>query len=340
MLKTRLIKIALVALTIASTTVVAGGDSTITLSTDNDLFSPIQNDRDYTAGLAIAYSAEALEDSWNLIGTSLDILDTAFLPSADLSAKGPGALEFGVYGFTPEEISESSIIEDDRPYSSLMYLSSSQSRKIKGSHDSWSSSLTVGILGLDVFESGQNAIHQAIDSPRAEGWGHQVSDGGELTARYSLAYHSPIGEVISDHQFKTTLFGSVGYLTEFGAALVFRDGLISSPTERFNPELSMYGESSAGKEGGKSNESYFWGGVAIKARLYNAFLEGQFRDSEHTVSRSELNHVIAEGWIGYTQSLFNAYKFSYVLRVQSSEINQGAGDRTLAWGSLVLSRSF
>lgn len=49
-----------------------------------------------------------------------------------------------------------------------------------------------------------------------------------------------------DSQLKVTYFGSAGYLTEFGAALVFRSGLISSPDNRFNPELMAYGESAPG----------------------------------------------------------------------------------------------
>lgn len=313
--------------------------SVLTLSADNDLFSPIQNDRDYTAGVAIAYSGDGLQGDWNLTGRSLNAIDALFLPEGT-SDQGPGALEFGVYGFTPEEISSSPVIEDDRPYSSLVYLSSSRSQSIQGSDNTWTSTLTIGVLGLDIFENGQNLVHEIIDSPKAEGWRHQISDGGELTARYSLAYHSPLGNRSGDNQWKSTFFGSVGYLTEVGAALVFRDGLISSPSERFNPELSTYGEGVSGLNSGRSNESYFWGGIAAKVRIYNAFLEGQFRDSEHTISRSQLNIGLLEAWAGYTHSFLDAYKFSYVLRAQSSEIKEGKGDRTLLWGGFIFSKTF
>ena len=60
--------------------------------------------------------------------------------------------------------------------------------------------------------------------------------------RYSAAYHQYLDGSEPGSKFKVTYFGSVGYLTEFGAALVFRGGLISSPDNRFNPELMAYGE--------------------------------------------------------------------------------------------------
>lgn len=55
-------------------------------------------------------------------------------------------------------------------------------------------------------------------------------------------YHQYLDGSEPGSKFKVTYFGSVGYLTEFGAALVFRGGLISSPDNRFNPELMAYGE--------------------------------------------------------------------------------------------------
>lgn len=114
-----------------------------------------------------------------------------------------------------------------------------------------------------------------------------------------------------------TYFGSVGYLTEFGAALVFRGGLISSPDNRFNPELMAYGERAPSVSAVGGRENYFWGGLSVKARAYNAFLQGQFRDSDHELSANDLNVLLAEVWAGYTHTLWDNMELSYVLRVQS-----------------------
>lgn len=313
---------------------------TLTLSTDNDLFAPTQTDQDYTAGVALTYSGPELQGDWNVMGQALDGLNGALFGDRAQPDTELRTFEFGAYGFTPEDITIAGVTEDDRPYSSLVYVSVSNRYKARGSRNGWTSSLTVGALGLDLFKAGQNAIHPLVGSEKAEGWGQQVSEGGELTARYSLAYHQYLDASEPDSQFKLTYFGSAGYLTEAGVALVFRDGLISSPDNRFNPELSTYGERTAEVAAGQAREDYFWGGIAFKLRAYNAFLEGQFRDSEHTINRDNLNIALAEAWLGYTHSFSREYKLSYVLRVQSSEIKRGRGDRTLAWGGLVLTKTF
>jgi len=311
------------------------------LSVDNDLFGPTRSDRDYTAGTAFTYSGPEVEGEWNLLNQSLRTLNRSFLREEDENnPKAASAFEVGLYGFTPNDLSRSDVIEDDRPYSSLAYLSSSRSYFDTTSDDGWTTSLTIGMLGLDLFEAAQNAVHPLVGSDSAKGWDHQVSEGGELTFRYGVAYHEYLDQSRPDSQFKRTYFASIGYLTEAGVALVFRDGLISSPDNRFNPELSTYGERSPMSAMEGSQESYFWGGIALKGRLYNAFLEGQFRHSEHQIDRSDLRFWLAEAWIGYTHSFFEHYKFSYFVRVQSSEIQGGEGDRGLVWGGVVLSRSY
>ena len=336
----RFLALSLVAVVLASVAQAEPADSVVALSMDNDLFAPTQTDRDYTAGLAITYSSNSEEFISNPVSRVSQTLDGYVLPYLGGQVEKPQstALEFGVYGFTPEEIKESEIDQSDRPYSSMIYLSSSQSYQTLGADSGWTTSITVGVLGLDFFKSGQNAVHKVVGSERARGWGHQISNGGEPTFRYSAAYHQYLDASQPNQQFKVTYFGSVGYLTEFGAALVFRDGLISSPDNRFNPELMAYGERAPGVSAPGGREHYFWGGMSVKARAYNAFLQGQFRDSDHELDANDLNILLAEVWAGYTHSFLAGTELSYVLRVQSSEIKDGTGNRTLAWGGLVFSK--
>jgi len=324
----------------SATAYAESADSVLAISTDNDLFAPTQTDRDYTAGVSVTYSSNSDEFSNNVFSSLTGNIDQAVLAGLSRLPAQPvsTALEFGVYGFTPEKIESNTIDTNDRPFSSLVYISSSRSYQQPGSGAGWTTSLTLGALGLDVFKSSQNTIHKAIGSERAKGWGHQISEGGEPTFRYSAAYHQYLNASQPDRKFKVTYFGSVGYLTEFGAALVFRDGLISSPDNRFNPELMAYGERAPSVSTPGGREDYFWGGMSVKARAYNAFLQGQFRDSDHELGANDLNILLAEVWAGYTHSFWAGTELSYVLRVQSSEIRSGKGNRTLAWGGLVLSK--
>src|SRR5690606_39012728 len=133
-------------------------------------------------------------------------------------------------------------------------------------------------------------LHGWLGNQPIKGWDNQISDGGEPTARYQIAHHHYWATKPSSARYKTTVFSSVGYLTEIGVALSTRRGLISSPDHRFNPELIAYGErvNDAAATPYQGKERYFWGGVTLKARLYNAFLQGQFRDSAHTLNYGDL----------------------------------------------------
>ena len=312
-------------------------------SIDNDLFIPgTSEDVDFTGGMAFTYAGKRGEKYWNIFDNTLASIDRLSNIGDENSSITP-SIEFGVYGFTPEVIDVPELLENDRPYASLVYLSAGRIYQEQPGGNAWFSSLTIGALGFDWFGDIQNDMHRLVNNGQAKGWDNQVSDGGEITFRYQLAYldYWERNAEKASQQLKTTYFASVGYLTELGVAISSRQGLISSPSNRFNPELISYGERVnevvATPAGGKEN--YFWGGVALKARLYNAFLQGQFKHSEHVLSRDEVRPLLVEAWAGYTLTLGRDFKFSYVIRGQSSEIRSGEGDRHLVWGGLVLSQT-
>ena len=245
--------------------------------------------------------------------------------------------EFGFFGFTPKG---NVFNADDRPYASLIYFSSSIEQLDLANNIAWKSSLTVGVLGLGFVGNVQNRLHSALGVDEAQGWDTQVSDSGEMTGRYVIARQQYIEGLSDSFEVKSTLQASLGYLTETSWSLSVREGKVLSPWASFNPELISYGEKSTYSSNAEAtNEHYFWAGVTLKARFYNVFLQGQFRDSAHTYSQSELRPLIAEAWAGYTFAFKSGYRISYVLRGQTSEIKQGDGDRNLLWGGLVISKT-
>ena len=314
-----------------------------TISMDNDLFAPTKNgDRDFTGGMAVSHSSTRKHAASHWEENTLGQLDR-WLGIYNTSAEDKifSTVELGSYGFTPDN-NDQFMALGDRPYSSLVYLSFSRVYDtLLPDEDVWTSTLTIGALGWDVFGRSQNAIHSLVGSDKANGWDTQISDGGELTARYQIAYHDFWRYRSPNSMFKTSYFASLGYITEAGIALSTRNGLISSSSQRFTPELIRYGEqvNQATMSAYAGEENYLWGGVAIKARAYNAFLQGQFKDSEYTLNSNDIRPVIAEAWLGYTASLNQQFKFSYVLRAQSSELRGGDGDRAMVWAGLVLSHT-
>jgi hypothetical protein len=74
--------------------------------------------------------------------------------------------------------------------------------------------------------------------------------------------------------------------------------------------------------------------------LYNAFLEGQFRDSAVTFESSELNHVLLDAWLGVTTVINGRLSVSYTVRRQTQELAAGRGARAFTWASIGVAQHF
>lgn len=311
------------------------------VSFDNDILVPASRDQDYTYGSSLTVSGlETTEYLFSLnsplswINRQIGVINEDDTPTTH-------SVEFGLYGFTPEDKSSASPLADDRPYASIIYLSNTQELPTKSENVVWRSTLTVGILGLDIVGDVQNEVHEFVGSDLANGWAHQISDGGEITARYSIAKQRRWDVSNPNIELKTTSQASVGYITELSWGANVRIGRIHSRWQSYNPELVSYGErTNQSIEKGYISESYFLFGAAIKARAHNAFLQGQFSDNEVEYGYADLNHAIFELWAGYTQSFRGGYQVSYLLRGHSSEVKNGNGDRNVLWGGLTLSKKY
>lgn len=301
------------------------------LAFENDLLARPSSDKDYTFGLSVSFSDARLDEHWStralrgiderLFG---DMLDARY------------SIEFGLYAFTPTDAGNAESLDADRPYASLIYVASVGEHVCPGSHQVVRSQLSIGVLGISWVGDIQNAVHSAIGSEKETGWDRQISAGGEPTLRYSVSLQS----LIAQHgrlELKHTRSVSVGYITEASWALSARYGQSQSSWYRFNPEIVTYAEASPKAQEGMA-ERYIWAGAALKVRAYNAFLQGQFRDSAHSYDVDDLRQVIVEAWFGYTHGFGDGYYFSYGVRGHSSEIKNGPADRNVIWGGINFGR--
>lgn len=311
------------------------------LSLDNDVFVPSSRDQDYTYGVSITIAGDATRDYAVSLDAPLSWINRHINLSSEMVTASKHAVEFGVYGFTPENISSSEVDPTDRPYAGIVYASAIQELATPNPNIVWRTSLTLGVLGLDIVGDLQNEVHNAIGSEQAEGWEHQISDGGEPTGRYSIARQQLWRSPLPNLEVKTTAQASVGYLTEVSYGISLRFGQIASRWQSFNPELTSYGEqTNQNVDQQYQSESYWMLGVALKARVYNAFLQGQFRNSDVEYNRGDLNTGIVEAWAGYSHSFGSGFRLTYLLRGHTSELKRGSGDRNVVWGGLTLSRTF
>lgn len=307
---------------------------------DNDVLYPGSNqDRDYTGGMSLTLAGQRAKSAlFSLESPRRRLTALLSLPSPSLQRH---SIEYGLTVFTPQELHERDAQRGDRPYATLVYVASTAAAVDTEADQAWISTLTLGAMGLPVVSHFQSSLHRDIGLREPVGWEHQVSDGGELTARYSVARLSrQWGGMVAGApmEFTQSWRVSLGYLTHLSYGLATRRGLLNSPWWSYNPQIMDYAEKSLPVlDGGR--EHYGWGGMALHLRGYNAFLQGQFRHSDHDFTASELRPLVAEAWLGYTHANRTGWRFSYTVRAQSSEISEGPGDRAVIWGGVVISRS-
>ena len=276
------------------------------LHIDNDLFAGRNLDRDYTGGMALTLSGTAARDGFLSLDPVLTRIDELFERSQPATVRH--ARQIGLIAFTPSDIITDEAQQADRPYASLLFASNGRVRVDADDRGAWSSSLTVGVLGLHVSESLHDARARArsarkrrrattIRFPPAASRRRATRSRGT-----TLWYADPTGHI----DVKTTVQGSVGFLTETSAAVSLRVGRFDTPWWSFAPELTDYIAAPTPVESlGAQREAYFFAGARVKARAYNALLQGQFRHSDVRYSYDEIEPIVAEAWIGVMTQLFS-----------------------------------
>ena len=310
---------------------------------DNDFFAAGgKRDRDYTGGMAITLSGRKAADSFLSLDPVLARLDKLVTPDVEQSAVFH-ARQLGLMAFTPGDILAEQPLANDRPYASLLFVSNGRVQVAADNRSAWSSSLTVGVLGLSLSERLHTAVHQLVRSDLPRGYDYQISAGGEPTARYTMArHHLWIANPAATLDVKTTVQGSVGFLTETSAAISMRAGRFSTAWWSFAPELTDYiaAPTPLDPQHQSRPELYFFSGLRVKARAYNAFLQGQFRESAVHYSAAQLEPIIVEAWAGMVTQLLEQTQLSYTLNYQTAEVREGAAARSSFWGALQFSHSF
>jgi hypothetical protein len=317
---------------------------------DEHLLTDGARDQDYDGGGELTFSGPHTSVPGRLLDAALGFIDLHSCPDARFAAPGwtsAHALAAGLLVFTPRDMSAHGVTYGDRPYASEFFLSAGRRYTSPSADVAYDSSLSIGVLGLPAAASVQRALHQLTGSVEPEGWSHQISAGGEPTARYSAARQALLadyGEGAWHGDSKWTMAGSVGTVTEASLALGTRWGQVESPWWAFAPEENMYVQETQpvppqlGLDA--SPELFAFAGVRAKLRAYNAFLQGQFRHSDLTYDEGSLNQVLGEAWAGVELRTPSGWAVQYLARWESPELRSGIGSRSIIWGSIEVSMSF
>jgi hypothetical protein len=325
------------------------GESGYSIQLDNDLFSGSHRDQDYSWGGAATWSSPHPGKLMRPLHSIRDTLDGLLVPDESDSgrwAAGQQATQVGILAMTPQTLRSSEPLYNDRPFANLIFVTSSEIRVLDGGERARFSSFTFGMLGLHAAEAVHRSVHRAIGNERPLGWEHQISAGGEPTARYVEAQQwllgAPDARDTDMPELKLTVAGSAGFITEGSVALSARWGRIQSPWWSFDPELGDYTSAPVAPVARFSSQNpaeiFAFAGFRLKARAYNALLQGQFRHSDVRVQGDDLAHTLAEAWIGVATT-WNETRITYAIHYATSEMTIEPGQRSLIWAGINFERS-
>jgi hypothetical protein len=309
---------------------------------DDDFLALTRHDRDYTAGAYFTLADNSVTARSLPLSRSLDRVDgfTRFSRLRADATSEARSLELGLRLFTPSDLEAEGALPDDRPYATLAYVASSNLAVDASGRRALQSTLTLGALGLPIVGALHRGLHELIASPLPNGYSHQISDGGEPTFRYAISRRRLLASGTHGDRPYSLHYGvgaSIGYLSELNAELVVRSGPLRGPWWSAPPMSSGYGGHPAilaEPAAASSRGVVFEAGIQSRLRLYDAFLQGQFRHGDVTFPSDELEHVLLEGWLGVAFQLKSGLELSYTIRRQSREITRGTGARAFTWGQL------
>ena len=141
----------------------ASSSPIISLTSDND--APFGVDNDYTNGLFFSYTTRMLSDSSRIKPLSL-------------STQSFDKLEFvlGQKMYTPDNISSSFPIANDRPYAGFLYSEMNYLTILPERMSRYN--VTLGTVGENsLAQQAQRFVHDMTDSEYPNGWEFQVDEG-------------------------------------------------------------------------------------------------------------------------------------------------------------------
>ncbi len=128
------------------------GVDAVRVQIDNDLFAGDSQDRDYTGGLSMTLSGDRARDGLLSLDPLLGRLDRLVFNGEEMNVHH--ARQLGLLAFTPKDTLVREVQPNDRPYASLLFVSNGRVTVDADDRGAWTSSLTVGVLGLSLTGRG------------------------------------------------------------------------------------------------------------------------------------------------------------------------------------------
>ncbi|MGI9488960.1 MAG: lipid A deacylase LpxR family protein [Geminicoccaceae bacterium] len=305
----------------------------VSLQLDNDAVAG--TDRHYTGGLRLACVTS--EPRW-----LRDVIPAT--PDSSALTRSRATYSIGQSAFTPDDLAERELIEDDHPYAGWLYLGLGLEREVvpRSAHPRYLESLELqlGVVGpLSGVEELQSAIHDLTNATDPQGWGNQLDNEPGINLFYGRQWTGAFDVDLTPHDRLPDLFFDVtpelslalGNIHIFGAGgVTFRLGNFL-PDDHGPPVIrpSLPGSDYFPPQEGFS--AYVFGGLEGRVVGRNIFLDGNtFQDDGPSVDK---NRLVGEARLGLALT-FDKARIAYTHVYRSQEFE---GQPRQTFGALSLS---
>ena len=306
----------------------------LSLQVENDLFFG-NTDQDYTNGIRLAYVHHPGEGGFGT-GISDFLKKHLQIARTEKDVEIYYSLALGQNMYTPEDISRTDLIVNDRPYAGWTYLEFGVTAQ--GRNDFELLKLDVGLVG-PASGAGftQRQWHHLVGADQPEGWAHQLPNEPGLNLHYARGRRFVIDRVGSERwSFDVTPhFGAaLGNIHTYGAVgATLRAGTdlnreLGAPP-RIQPSLPGSDYFS-----GDGFDFYLFAGGEARYVVRNIFLDGTWRAHEHDVAKEKIVLDLQVGAVFFWQDW--RFAITHVFRTKDHEFADGGHE----YGSITVSHRF
>jgi len=313
---------------------------------ENDLFAG--TDQNYTNGIKLSLASPDLDQfkDADKFGNWINLWDNVipFIYEAKgiKNAQKGIVVSLGQKIFTPQDIQQTALIPDDRPYAGWLYAGTAFHTKTLNRLDSVE--LQLGMIGpASLAEDAQNFVHELRGFATAKGWDNQLNNEPAFAIIYEHKrrlrpknFYDKWGfDVIGHGGFAlgtVYTYGNVGaearigwnLPADFGTSLIRPGGDTNAPVDSSDPRLST--------QGGFSVHAF--AAITGRAVLRDIFLDGNTFSSSHSIKKKNLVGDLIVG----ASAIIGDIKFSYAQVFRTREF-VGQADST-NFGSISVSWTF
>ena len=158
---------------------------TLNLYVENDLFS--ETDQDYTSGIQLSWVSPDISDyveseelpAWvRRLNQSL-----TFFHQSHEGLERNVTVTFGQQIYTPQDLNETGLIKDDRPYAAWLFLGLGYQTRAEDQLDTLE--VQIGIVGPGAYgQEAQDFIHDLRGFEKFKGWDNQLRNEPGIVATW------------------------------------------------------------------------------------------------------------------------------------------------------------